>query len=109
MGQREFLREFDDEIVGALEDAGLGDVGTYTPQSGGPSIACRVLIDRGVTLVGAEGQAINDAIVITAFADEIGAAPTSGARFRIGAETFTVDALSNKDESRYVCVVKSGY
>lgn len=109
MGQREFLRELDESILDDIADAGLSDVGTYTPSTGGTPIEdCRLLVDRAVTLTGAQGQVINDAIVITCFAADVGNAPAPGARYRIGDEVFTVDSLNNKDESRYVCVVKPG-
>lgn len=108
MSQSESLKALDASIFASLSGAGLADQATYTPSSGGAAISCGIFIDRGVTLTGSLGQAINDAIVITAFAAEIGAPPQHGARFQVGTETFTVDALSNKDESRYVCVVKPG-
>jgi len=87
---------------------GAADDAMYTQSTGGPAIPCKVYIDRSVLLQGTDGRVITDAVTITAFAADVGAAPKGGARFKVGAETFTVDSLNNKDESRYVCVVKPG-
>lgn len=110
MGQREFLQGLDDEIVDDFENAGMSDSATYTPSTGGKAIPCRVLVHRGIALTGADGQAMNVSVAITAFATDIGnAKPNPGSRFAIGTEVFTVDSLAvESDESRHVCIVKVG-
>lgn len=83
---------------------------TYTPAGSSTPIPCTLLIDRGVISVGIDqSQVTSPQIVITAYRDQIGAAnPTKGARFVIGAETFTFDAIASADESAVQCVVKVG-
>ena len=103
-----FNASFDALAVGAFRGAGLADDAMYTPSTGGLAIPCKVFVDRGVVLQGTQSQVITDTTLITAFVADIGAAPKGGARFQIGAERFTVDSINNKDESRYVCVVKPG-
>lgn len=103
-----FNAAFDALAVGAFQGVGLAHDAQYTRSTGGPSIPCKVYIDRSVVLQGTQGQVISDGVTITAFAVDVGASPSPGARFVIGAETFTVDSLNNKDESRFVCVVKPG-
>jgi len=109
MTQAETLRALDASIFASLAGAGIADSATYTPSIGGSGIPCGVYVDRAITLTGAQGQVINDAVIITAFAADIGSAPKPGARFKIGSELFTVESLNNQDESRYTCLVKAGY
>ena len=56
--------------------------------------------------LGAECTVVrNDAVTITAFLDEIAEVPKRGALFVVGSDTYKVDAVTAKDESRAVCVV----
>jgi hypothetical protein len=95
-------------IAEGSDDADTSD-SFYLASGGGPKIPCRIIVNRGVQLIGSQGQVENFATVITCFAADIGAAPLHGARFYVGAEVFTVDALDpSTDESSFVCVVKPG-
>jgi hypothetical protein len=109
MSQSAALRALDGRIFSCLKGAGLADAAFYTPSTGGAAVACGVFVDRGLNLQNATtSEVINDAVTITAFVTEIGAPPKQGAVFVIGSERFTVDSISNKDESRYICIVKPG-
>ena len=105
-----FNAAFDALAVGAFQGVGLADDAHYTRSTGGPSIPCRIFIDRGVVLQGTQSQVITDTTLITCFVADVGADLSPGARFVLDGtgERFTVDTLNNKDESRYVCIVKPG-
>ncbi len=105
-----FAARFDALAARKFKRAGLADAAYYTPHTGGPEVECSAAyIDRGLTLQNQfNGSVVQDAITVTAFLAEIGAAPERGARFRFGDEVFTVDSITTKDESRVVCIVKPG-
>lgn len=106
-----WLAEFDAIARDAFADAGIAErvAATYTPAGSSTPIACTLLIDRGVIPVGIDpSQVTSPQIVITAYRDQIGAVLARGAKFVLGAETFTVDSIARADESAVQCVVKVG-
>jgi hypothetical protein len=104
-----FLGWFDRMSPRAFKGVGLCDDAYYTPSTGGPEVACSIKVDRGLQLQNAQtSEVISNVTTVTAYAADIGDAPKRGARFRIGTEILTVDSLSNADESRFVCIVKTG-
>lgn len=105
MTQQSTLRAMDAALMEAFSAAGLADAAVFTQQGGGSPTACSVYVDRGVSYQGFDGTVRNDAVSLTAFLDEIGEVPKRGALFVVGATTFKVDQVSNKDESRVVCLV----
>lgn len=105
MTQQSTLRALDASLMAAFSAAGLADAATFTQYGGGSPTSCSVYIDRGVSFQGFDGTVRNDAVTVTAFLDEIAEVPKRGALFVVGATTFKVDQVSNKDESRVVCLV----
>lgn len=105
MTQSTRLRELDEQLRDVFSQSGLADDATYRAKDSTTDVSCTVFVDRGVTYQGADGQVMNDQIVITAFLEEITGVPARGAEFDIGDETFRVDRVTNKDESRVVCLV----
>lgn len=102
MPQADTLAELDALIVAGMTAAGLSDAATFTPDGGAP-VACTVLVDRNVSLQGELSAVVNDAVTITVYRAEVD--PDDGDTFTIGAETFVVDSILSRDESRVVCVV----
>lgn len=108
MTQLAGLRDLDARILVVTKRARQSDLATYTG-TGSPIANCDVYVNRGVQLANADNSAVlNDQITIEAFRAQILEIPRHGATFVIGSETFTVDRVSNKDESRVVCIVKVG-
>lgn len=105
MTQQATLRALDAAIMAEFSAAGLADSATFTQSGGGSPTTCSVYVDRGVTFQGFDGTVRNDAVTITAFLDEIAEVPKRGALFVVGSDTYKVDAVTAKDESRAVCVV----
>lgn len=105
MTQQSTLRALDAELMTAFTTAGLADAAIFTQSGGGSPTTCSVYVDRGVTFQGFDGTVRNDAVTITAFLDEIAEVPKRGALFVVGSDTYKVDAVTAKDESRAVCVV----
>ena len=105
MTQQATLRALDAAIMAEFSAAGLADSATFTQSGGGSPTTCSVYVDRGATFQGFDGTVRNDAVTITAFLDEIAEVPKRGALFVVGSDTYKVDAVTAKDESRAVCVV----
>lgn len=105
MTQQSTLRALDASLMAAFSAAGLADAAVFTQQGGGSPTACSVYVDRGVSYNGFDGTVRNDAVSLTAFLDEIGEVPKRGALFAVGSESWKVDAVTAKDESRVVCLV----
>lgn len=105
MTQQSTLRALDAALMAAFTSAGLADAATFTQYGGGSPTSCSVYVDRGVSFQGFDGTVRNDAVTITAFLDEIAEVPKRGALFAVGSESWKVDAVTAKDESRVVCLV----
>lgn len=106
MTQRDRLRDLDAEILGVLADTGFVDAATFRQKGSTEEVDCTVLVDRGVSLQGGNGAVVNDQIVITSYLADIDE-PKVGAEFDVGDETFRVERITAKDESRVVCVVRA--
>lgn len=105
MTQQSTLRALDASLMAAFSAAGLADSAVFTQYGGGSQTSCSVYVDRGVSYQGFDGTVRNDAVSITLFLGEIGVVPLRGSLIVVGATTFKVDQVSNKDESRVVCLV----
>ncbi len=100
MSQLETLRAMDADIVGALRDAGMADIATYTPPGGGAAVAgVDALVDRAVAFYGTDGATVAGyRNVVTLFKDQV-ADPQRGGTVTIDSEVFTLDDLDAHDES----------
>ena len=86
------------QAVADILDAPVGDDATYNPAGGAP-VACRVIVNRDIMLQpdGITAQAAAIGTSIEADLSVIGAEPNRGDTFTVGAETFTVQAISRND------------
>ena len=105
MSQTTNLRALDALIMSKLAAAGMADSATYTAPLGSP-VACTVIVDRSVQPTGFDSQVNANTVLITAALAEV--TPAKGGVFTIGAETFKVDSIQDRDESRAECVCKVG-
>jgi hypothetical protein len=103
-----FASAFDAMAAPLFEAAGTADLGTYRPCGGTAVEDCHFLVDRGVQFVGETSQRIAPLTLVTGYLAELGRVPRKGDEFEIDGETFIVDAIQNKDESRVICTVKPG-
>jgi hypothetical protein len=76
----------------------VGEAATYNP-AGGTPVPCRVIVNRDILLQpdGITAQASAIGISIEADLSVIGQEPNRGDTFAVGAETFTVQAISRND------------
>ncbi len=102
------LQAFDADILAHLPGEIEVVPATLHSADGTHHWPCRILVDRGTTLNGFQGQVITNQITITAFLSEIAQPPDIGARFDVGTEVFTVDSMAAADDNVIVCVVKVG-
>lgn len=107
MSQTSALRNLDAGIAAAFRAAGLADGATYTAPAGAP-IACTVLVDRDVELLGSDGADVAmRRTVVTLFLGEI-AAPAAGAVVAADGSSYTLEAKLDGDQSRERWVVRHG-
>lgn len=107
MSQQSTLRDLDSTIMSAMKTAGFADVATYTAPSGGAALPCNVYVDRNAQFFGEQGDVAGSRITITLLLAEI---PTQlrRASIVIGSETFNLDEIAERDESKIVWVVVNG-
>ena len=105
MSQTTNLRALDALIMSKLAAAGMADSATYTAPLGSP-VSCTVVVDRSVQSTGFDSQVDANTVLITAQLAEV--TPAKGGVFTVGAETFKVDKVQDRDESRAECVCKVG-
>ena len=100
MSQRAFLAELDAGVHAAFADAGMADIGSYTPPDAEPTdepLPVRVYVDRNV-------QSLGDFNQVTANRTEIGflredVSPVKDARLVVDGETFvTVKPSEGRDD-----------
>lgn len=89
MSQIEFLAGLDADIHDSLLDAGLADMGVYTPPASHPGdpAPVAVYIDRDVQRVGSDGQILDHRIEVAYVM--AGVVPRKGGTLTVGSETFT--------------------
>jgi hypothetical protein len=107
MSQREFLRELDAEIMSDFTADGLAEEATLTRKDGSV-VPCDVMSVYNVQSIGNDGVVVNYAAAITAFLADLTTDPSHGEMFTIDGETFKVDRIELKDQSRVVCLCKAG-
>lgn len=93
MSQESFLRDLDARITGALADAGLADLATYTPpgELPAPIEDCHVTIDYNAEVVGDDaGAVVGTRTVARLLASEI-ASPARGGTLTIGDRTWRLE------------------
>lgn len=102
MSQTSALRDLDADIAAALVDAGLADVATYTPPGGGSAVPCTVYVDRDVQVYGDDQMPVGaPRTLITIFRSDVDAPARLGTvTLTETAETFKLDEVLKKDESR---------
>lgn len=104
-----FNAAFDAMAGPAFLVAGLATAATFRRRGTTTDIPCTILVDDGIQLIGDQSQVINDQTTVTAFAADIGSPdPAHGDKFTLDDRVLIVDSISNKDESRFVCIVKNG-
>ncbi len=92
-GQEAFLQDLDATLVGALVDAGLGDMVVYTPPGVSPTPIpdCHVLIDHNAEVFGDDaGAVVGTRTVVRLLTTEI-ASPARGGSLAVGARTYVLD------------------
>lgn len=102
MGQVATLRALDGVIMRSLRAAGMADAAVYTPAMGSP-IACEVLVDRGVQVLGEFGNVTGRRTEITFLAPAF--APAKGESVSVGSETWVLETLLDADDSAVLWVV----
>lgn len=101
-----FKASFDGLACAAFVPAGIADPAVFRRKGTAIDIDCTVFVDENVQLQGDQSQVINDATTLICFVADIGSqAPVRGDTFTIGEQVFTVDSISDHDESRFVCIV----
>lgn len=98
MSQAAFIRDLDEQLMGAFHTLGLADDATYTPAVGAP-VACRVYVDRHPATLEQMGvEVAGNRIVIGILRAEV-ERPDIGGGIAIGSETFKLEARIHHDES----------
>lgn len=98
MSQAAFLRDLDDQLMGAFHGAGLADDATYTPP-GGAAVPCRVYVDRDPATLALNGvEVAGNRIMIGILRAEVDR-PDIGGQLVIGSETFALEDRIRHDES----------
>ena len=116
MAQSQRLQQMDARFARAFSRSGLADAALYRRNGTVIDVPCTIYVDRSSQLQGDLAQVANDDVVVTAFVGDIGTqAPARGDTFSLGTllngvftpsgEVFAIDGLTNKDESRFVCLV----
>lgn len=98
MSQKDFLRQFDAAAFACFLGAGMADTGEYTAPTGGPSIACEVLVDRNVRDFGDDASPVSASYTLVTF-QRAQVAPARGGTVVVEGESFMLDAEVRCDES----------
>jgi hypothetical protein len=106
MSQSDRLKAMDARAQRAFLRSGLADAALFRRAKSALDISCTVLIDENTQFQGDLSQVSEPQITVTAYVGDIGLPePARGDRFAVGDRVFTVDSISNQDESRFVCTV----
>lgn len=103
------LSTSDELFIDALRDiynSSIGADAVYTPLAGA-AVSCRVVLNRNVVLqpVSMETQVVEVGTTIEAIIIDLGKLPERGETFTIGAEIFTVQAISRNDGDEVELIV----
>ena len=105
--QAEAARAIDAQISGVM-DGGFAQSGrgTWCSRTGATRPNVRVWVQRGVELLGNEGQVSVDNIVVGLLEDELGATPQSGDTVTVADERFRLDQPLTRRHNRHSFTVK---
>ena len=99
MSQAAFLRDLDNQLMGAFQAAGLADDATYTAPTGGTAVPCRVYVDRDPATLELNGVDVaGNRVMVGILRAEIDR-PDIGGVLVIGSETFALEQRIRNDES----------
>ena len=101
MSRNPFVRAIVSDIADAFLDVGACVLGTYTNVDGA-SISGRMFISRGVSLIGPQGQVLNNRTTIRLVAgdfESLGELGEHGDTIETGDEVFVVDSVIPTDQS----------
>lgn len=98
-----WLTEFDALAFPAFASIGLGDSATYTAPGGSP-VAGTVFVDREARYLENDAS-YSYGMTVTVQIAEFGV-PVRGGVIEVGGESFSVDRVIERDESRAVCLVR---
>lgn len=98
MSQAAFLRDIDEQLMGAFHAAGLADDATYTMSPAGP-VTCRIYVDRAAATLEQYGVEVGSSRIVVGLLRAEVSSPKVGATLAIGSETFKLEQRIHKDES----------
>lgn len=107
MSQAATLQALDAELFAAFAGAGAADSGTHTPAAGGSATPCTFLVDRAAQFFDEATGVAGNRIVIGILVAQV-ATPARRDVIAIGAETFKLEQLLERDESLTRWVVVNG-
>lgn len=107
MSQLLTLQALDADFAAAFASAGMADAASYTAVAGGGAIACTAMIDRAAQFFDDQQGVAGTRVVIALQLAEV-PAPARKDTVVIGAETFKLDQLVERDESLTRWVVVNG-
>ncbi len=110
MGQVEFLRDMDADIMDAFVDIGMADSVFFIATATKVATLCDVMIDRDVTIFGDDGAPVNTGQVVVTFQKRQVGNPVAGDRVLKGVETLELSQLMTEDESqsKWACISRGG-
>lgn len=99
MSQAAFLRDLDNQLMGAFHAAGLADDATYTAPSGGAAVPCRVYVDRDPATLELNGVDVaGNRVMVGILRAEIDR-PDIGGVLVIEGDNFVLESRIRNDES----------
>jgi hypothetical protein len=107
MSQTATLQALDATMLGAFAGAGMADAIAYTPPGGGAAVPCTATLDRAAQFFNEQSGVAGTRVVVTLQRAEVDA-PARGGTVVIGAETFLLGELLERDESLTRWVVVNG-
>ena len=99
MSQAGFLRDIDEQLMGAFHAAGLADDAEYTAPTGGAAVPCRVYVDRDPAMLAMNGVEVAGNRVMVGFLRAEIDRPDIGGVVVIDGESFVLEARIRHDES----------
>lgn len=107
MSQADRLASLDARFARAFKRSGIADTGTFRRKGSATDLPGTFLLDENVQVFGDQTGVPQLVTTVTAYFADIGQPePVNGDTFTVGTRSFDVDALSNKDASRVICIVR---
>ena len=99
MSQAAFLRDLDNQLMGAFHAAGLADDAMYTAATGGTAVPCRVYVDRDPATLELNGVDVaGNRVMVGILRAEIDR-PDIGGVLVIEGDSFVLESRIRNDES----------